>query len=78
MLGDEGDVAKPHVARHDALALRAGRRILDALAHHVVRHLEHTADRRCTTSRSLATSASATTVSDTRFSTSGTPLTSQM
>ena len=37
-----------------------------------------TADRRCTTSRSLATSASATTVSDTRFFTSGTPLTSQM
>ena len=41
VLGDEGDVAKPHVARHDALALRAGRRILDALAHHVVRHSEH-------------------------------------
>ena len=40
MLGDEGRVAQARVARHHALALRAGRGVLDALAHHVVRHAE--------------------------------------
>ena len=33
MLGDEGDVAQADIARHNALALRARRGRLDALAH---------------------------------------------
>ena len=37
MLGDEGNVAQADIARHDALALRARRGRLDALAHDCLR-----------------------------------------
>ena len=41
MLGDEGDVAHAGVACHHALALRAARRIGDALAHDAGRYAQH-------------------------------------
>ena len=41
MLGDEGDVAHAGVACHHALALRAARRVGDALAHDAGRNAQH-------------------------------------
>ena len=41
VFGDKSDIAQTYIARHHALALRARRGILNALAHHVVRQPEH-------------------------------------